>query len=266
MGRRRGTAALVAVGSMLAVAVFAGCATAAPSPESASEPPVSTAPAPPADETLLCGSTPVSARALAEDKPATELPDEVIAALEHGNSPVTAPLSEWLIAEATPEHVVIMRKLDPPVDLGAGDVRDYELVSISASPGAMPLTPPWGVDTATSCTPRIDPGTRIEASVALDPDELPEPDDERIALLVTEHACNGGQPATGRVELVALVETETTVEVVIAVRPHFDDMARTCISNPPTPFTVDLEQALGDRVILDAAVVPPREVVAGHRP
>ena len=260
MRRWRGSAALRAVMATFSVAVLAGCATAAPSRESAPEPSVSAAASPPADETLVCGSTPVSAQALAEAKPAIELPDEVIAALEHVNSPVTGPLSEWLIAEQTPEHVVIMRRLDTPVDLGAGDVRDYELVSISASPGAMPLTPPWGVDTATNCTPRIDPGTGIEASMALDPDDLPGPDSERIALLVTEHACNGGSPATGRVELVALVETATTVEVVIGVRPHFDDMARTCISNPPTPFAIDLEQPLGDRAIMDAAVVPQREI------
>ena len=95
---------------------------------------------------------------------------------------------------------------------------------------------------------------------------LPESDDERIALLVTESACNSGGQATDRVELVELVETETTVGVVIGVRPHEDGMARTCISNPPTPFTVDLEEPLGDRAIMNAAVVPQREIALPEGP
>ena len=55
--------------------------------------------------------------------------------------------------------------------------------------------------------------------MALDPAAIPEAGDERISLLVTESACNSGDPATGRVELVELVETESTVEIVIGVRP-----------------------------------------------
>ena len=252
MVRRRGTGALLAVQAALALVVLAGCVGA--------EPPQNGTPSGDPDAILVCQGIEVPALALKEPRPATELTDEVIAALEHGNSPVTGPLSEWLIAEEAAEHVVIMRKLDVPDDLGDGDVRDYELVSISASPGAMPLTPPWGVDVSTSCTPRIDLGTLIEASLSLDPDALPAPGDERVALLVTESACNSGQPATGRVELVELVETDTTVELVIAVRPHDVDGAFTCPGNQPTPFTVDLEQPLYHRVIMDASVVPQREI------
>ena len=96
------------------------------------------------------------ARALREPRSATELPEDVVAAFEHPNSPVVGRLSDWLIAVDSAEHVVIMRKLDPPSDLGAGDVRNYDIVSISASPGAMPLAPPWGVDVSSSCTPMID--------------------------------------------------------------------------------------------------------------
>ena len=252
MARSRGTGALLAVQAALAVVVLAGCVGA--------EPPQNGTPSGDPDAILVCQGVEVPALALQEPRPATELPDDVIAALEHDNSPVTGAFSEWLIAEETPEHVVIMRKLDPPDDLGAGDVRDYELVSISASPGAMPLTPPWGVDMSTSCTPRIDVDPLMEAGLALDPEAPPESSDERIALLVTEHACNGGHPATGRVELVDLIETTTTVELVIAVRPHDVDGAFTCPGNQPTPFTVDLEQPLGDRVIMDASVVPQREI------
>ena len=39
-----------------------------------------------------------------------------------------------------------------------------------------------------------------------------------------------------------------------------EGVAYTCISNPPTPFTVELERELGDREILDASVVPAQEI------
>ena len=74
------------------------------------------------------------------------------------------------------------------------------------------------LDRATSCALRIDLGGLVEARVALDPAALPEAGDERISLLVTESACNSGDPATGRVELVELVETESTVIAVAVVR------------------------------------------------
>lgn len=243
---------MLAVQAAVAVVVLVGCASAEPSPNAT--------PTVDRDAMLMCQGVEIPARALQEPRPATELPEDVIAAFEHANSPFVGPLSDWLIAVDSAEHVVIMRKLDPPADHGAGDIREYDVISISASPGAMPLTPPWGVDMSSSCTPMIDLGALIEARLALDPEALPEAGDQRITLLVTEGACNSGGQATDRIELVELVETETTVEVVIGVRPHEDGMARTCISNPPTPFTVELEQPLGDRVIMDAAVVPQREI------
>lgn len=119
----------------------------------------------------------------------------------------------------------------------------------------------WGVDASTSCTPRIVLGGLGEASLALDPDDLPEPADREIALLATEWSCNSGEPATGRIEVVDVVETETTVELVVGVAPQ-PDGAFTCQSNPPTPFAVELEHELGDRVLRDASFMPAHEIVA----
>lgn len=218
----------------------------------------SSAPIRHADAMLMCQGTPVPARALTEPRPAIELSAEVRSVLEHPSVGIDQPLSEWLIAHESAERVVLMHELEEPLDLGGGDIRTYDLIAISsAAEHALPADPPWGVDRATSCTPMLDLSPLTEAAVALDPDALPEPGDDRIALLVTEQQCNSGQPATDRVELVELVETDTTVEVVIGVQPN---EGGTCPSNPPTPFAVDLEQPLGDRAVLNAAVVPAREI------
>ncbi|MCD2441538.1 hypothetical protein LQ757_04520 [Agromyces sp. SYSU K20354] len=265
MGRRMPGRLLLVTPAVVAAAVLAGCATAAPSPGAAPSP--SAPSSSDADATLLCGDSPVSVDALEQARPATELPPDVVAVLEGPSVPIEGPLSAWLIETESAEHVAIMRKVDPPQDLGGGDIRDYQLVAISTgTEHAMPLTPPWGLEAAGDCALTISLGDLIQADVVLDPDARPEPDDDAVALLVTERACNSGEPATGRVELVELVETETTVEVVIGVRPNRPDdggpAVFTCPGNPPTPFTVDLEQPLGDRAILNAAVVPAREITA----
>ena len=96
-----------------------------------------------------------------------------------------------------------------------------------------------GLQRSTNCTPTIDLGSFTEAAVTLDSDAPPQSGDERIALLVTEQECNSGQPATDRIELIELIETETTVELVIGIQPN---TGGTCRSNPPTPFSVDLEK------------------------
>ena len=101
----------------------------------------------------------------------------------------------------------------------------------------------------------------VVPSLTLDPDAPPRADDRELSLLATEWSCNSGQPATGRIEVVEVVETETTVELVVGAAPRDEEgVAYTCISNPPTPFTVELERELGDREIFDASVVPAQEI------
>ncbi|MBG6240262.1 hypothetical protein IWX78_003259 [Mycetocola sp. CAN_C7] len=210
------------------------------------------------DEILMCQDTPVSTQALSTPRPATELPAEVLSVLNDPLVGIEEPLSEWLIAHESAEHVTIMHELEKPVDMGAGDIRSYALITVAAGENqAIPLEAPWGLHRSTLCTPSIDLGSLTEAGVTLDPGAPPRSDDEQIALLVTEQGCNSGQPAIDRIELIELSETETTVELVIGVQPN---TGGTCPSNPPTPFTVNLEQPLADRTILNAAVAPARAV------
>jgi hypothetical protein len=109
---------------------------------------------------------------------------------------------------------------------------------------------------------RYDLGDLGEATVALDPDNPPDPDSTQVHLLVTEVACAGGEPADGRVAVAHLVEHEDRVEVVVGVEAL--PGAQTCQSNPPTPFTVELDEPLGARALVDVAVYPERELAAGQ--
>jgi hypothetical protein len=82
-----------------------------------------------------------------------------------------------------------------------------------------------------------------------------------IDLLVHERACASGQSAEGRVEIIDVQETEDQVRLRIGVRPR--EGGQDCPGNPPTPFTVDLSEPLGERKIVDASIVPPRTVTVG---
>lgn len=235
-------------------------ATACASPDPSGDPPPDDRP-----DVVLCQGNEVPVQALEDPRPASELAPDAARALTGRDVSDLDPI-EWLVAEESDERVALMRKLSVPDDLGGGDIREYEIIVISTD--AMPAGPgesEWALVQASTCSPRLDLGELDAAGVALDLSSSPAPEAERLALLVTEFACNSGQDAVGRVELVELTETESTVELVIGVRPSGAQLA-TCQSNPATPFTVELERPLGDRVILDAAVVPAREITESDLP
>ncbi len=271
LGRHRGpwiaaSVALLLVGGVAVTAMIVTLArdTHAGAPMHsipAGESPAGVAAAAPSDrpdQMLFCGDIMVPARALTEPRSAADLSPEVQSVLADPLIGIDGPLSEWFIAHENAERVVILRESEEPLDLGAGDIRTHDLVAIeTGAEQAIPLDPPWGVYALANCTPSIDLGSLTEASITLDPDAIPERDDDRVALLVTERACNSGRPATDRVELIELIETESTVELVIGIQPN---TGGTCPSNPPTPFTIDLRQPLADRTILNAAVVPAQEI------
>jgi hypothetical protein len=96
------------------------------------------------------------------------------------------------------------------------------------------------------------------SSWRLRPGTLVIPGRRVFRILVTESACAGGQPATGRVEEPLVIRERARVQVAIFVRPL--DGPSTCPSNPPTPYTVRLERPLGDRTLVDGGTIPPRPV------
>lgn len=253
MGRRSLAAARLTVVIASAMFVATGCA----SPDRPADSPT------PDDQVdvLLCQGNEVPVRALENPRPAIELAPDAAPALDGRYVSDLDPL-DWLIAQESSNRVMLMDKLAVRTDDGRGDIREYMYIVISTD--SMPANPgesEWAVVEASTCSPTLDLGELDAASVSLDPSSPPAPESDRLALLVTERECNSGQDAAGRVELVELAETESTVELVIGVRPS-SALAASCQGNPATPFTVDLERPLGDRVILNAAVVPARELTA----
>jgi hypothetical protein len=212
---------------------------------------------------VLCQGIEVPVQALKNPRRASELAADAAPAL-NGRDVWNFDPIEWLIAEESSNRVMLMNKLAVPDDKGGGDVREYEYIVISTDVPAEPGKSDWALVGASTCTPTLDLGELSAAAVALDSSLPPAPASDHLALLVTEFACNSGQSAEGRVEVVKLAETESTVEIVIGVRAS--GLGGSCQPNPATPFTVDLKRPLGHRAVLNAAVIPTREITASAVP
>lgn len=83
------------------------------------------------------------------------------------------------------------------------------------------------------------------------------PGSTSIDVLVNEVNCASGQPAHGRIPAPDIVYREDSIVITIGVVPRAG--GQTCPSNPNTPFTVELDEPLGDRVLLDGSQEPPAE-------
>lgn len=242
-GRRTGHRA-PACAFLAVIAALAGCAGTGGSGGSS--------------DTYDCMGTTISAETLADPRPASELDATGRDALAGTDVPPIDP-AEWTIAATTPTEVVLLRELAEPVDQGAGDVRTHErlVIALVDAPN-LPSSPAWMLSALGTCAiTSSDPGAG-SATVTLDPAGPPTPGSTAVALLVTERSCNSGEDAEGRVEVATLRETDSAVELVITVEPRAG--GHDCQSNPPTPFTVELDEPLGDRQLLDASTVPPRPI------
>jgi hypothetical protein len=102
-----------------------------------------------------------------------------------------------------------------------------------------------------------DPAGIGRASWALPTDEEIGPDTVQFTALVTERACASGRSSEGRIIGPEITYTDEAVIVTFQVRGLSG--GQDCQGNPSTATQVTLEEALGDRRLLDGDSDPPRE-------
>jgi hypothetical protein len=207
-----------------------------------------------------CQGTRVPAAVLTDGATADQLGDEAAAALDGASVPDIEP-EEWRVLTETSTDVYLIRELPKPRVDDHGERRTHELMGIEWTDQTEEGGEGWQLWQHGDCALRYDLGGLGDAIVALDPDNPPDPASSEVHLLVTEVACASGKPAEGRLTLERLVELEDRVKLVIGVEAPPGD-AQSCQSNPPTPFTVELDAPLGDRTLMDGAVYPERELAA----
>ena len=84
--------------------------------------------------------------------------------------------------------------------------------------------------------------------------QQPKPDDMTLQLVVQEQSCSGGRAPDGRI--VTEMESEAN-RILVTVRVEPLEEGGTCSPNPPTAHTVRLDEPVGERAVLDAALRPP---------
>lgn len=88
----------------------------------------------------------------------------------------------------------------------------------------------------------------------LDPSAEPDPASSTLDVWVMERSCAGGQAPEGR-EVVPIVETsDDTITITVVI--EMVEGEATCPSNPWYATTFELDEALGDRVLVDGFLRP----------
>jgi hypothetical protein len=241
----------------LAVAALSGCAAQAADVGAS---PVST-PATIGDG-FLCMGVSVFREAQEAQVPVAEIGEPGRTALAEAvwddGTPINIPPNQgWYLAAMTDEYVAVMREVDAVPDDFYGPVPpDHDILAVSWVGDATNLEPGWYGSQSSSCALSVDLGDLGVPELQLQ--SPTEPASQELHLLVTEPACNSGQDAEGRIEVVSIEESDERVAVLLGVRPRGG--GQTCPSNPATPFTVTLAEPLGSREVVDAGLADKRVV------
>ncbi|RIQ11657.1 hypothetical protein [Jiangella rhizosphaerae] len=89
------------------------------------------------------------------------------------------------------------------------------------------------------------------------PGEQPPPEATSVTILASEIGCSSGQPADDRLAEPIVEYHEDAVDITLRVAPPEGEFF-TCVGNPETTVTVQLDEPLGDRELRDGLWYPPR--------
>lgn len=165
------------------------------------------------------------------------------------SSPEPLPAGDWSVMRIG-ENRVTFAIIEGNVIVGRASFRlagDRWVLSGYGSSGGRP------------CDARVPlPPGLAHIDVHLDPDTLPRPASTSLFLFVEDIDCSNGREIGDELRGPQIVETENDVLVAFAVIPVWG--AATCQGGPVTPVTVELSRPLGDRALLNGAVMPPAPI------
>ena len=120
----------------------------------------------------------------------------------------------------------------------------------------------WVPDTWGECVPVPFVEGRNLVEWQFDPDRpRPGPDATTATVLATERACASGKPMGDRLQPPAVTYTDAAVVVLLTALPQAG--GQDCPGNPSTPVTIELDEPLGNRRLLDGSVYPPVDRALG---
>ncbi len=225
--------------------VETGTNTTTTSEPATSEPPATTTPDETPQLTAVCGAVsfpmipPEVDGFPALDAEAQSIFDEFIAGPLSVESAYLADF-DMSIAERTDDRLVLFGQ--SPDDGSFATVEFEQRDDAWQAKG-------WG-----GCTIVVSAPGFGSAATILDPAREPDPSSTTLHIAINERACASGQAPTDRNVVPVVVETETTIEITTLVEPVVGDA--NCPSNPWFPVTVELDQPIGTRTIIDMQSPP----------
>ena len=252
---RNGVRAVTVAASVLLL--VSGCVAAGPSNRPSTGPAPDTA-------GYTCDGRLVPRDARDDRVPIGDLGQDVRAALDEalqrdGMALDLSRAAGWYVVDQSPQRINILREVGAWAEpYGGGVIPDHEVFGVELV--SAPNTPSgWHVWTHDFCALRLDLDPLVVPEITLESE--PDPTSTELHLLVTEHGCNSGEDADGRIEVVRLEESDARVSVILGVRPRGGFV--TCPGNPSTPFTVTLRDPLGNRELVDGSLADPRPLTVG---
>lgn len=105
-------------------------------------------------------------------------------------------------------------------------------------------------------TPQLPPGAGPASFRVAPGSDMTERVTE-LDVLVTELACSSGRDARGRILTPVILPGDEAITIILAVLGR--EGPQECPGNPETPFTIELPEPLGGRMLLDGSEIPLRD-------
>lgn len=118
----------------------------------------------------------------------------------------------------------------------------------------------WSFRSSGGCEPQRVFHDGLDPATWALPGAAPGPEATSVSILVTEMGCASGQSSEGRVAEPIVEYTDDAVLITTRVEPPVGDFFN-CMGNPATEVTVELDEPLGDRDVLDGMWFPARPVL-----
>ena len=227
-------------------AVLAACGVDAPSGASPDQP----------FTHVTCGGPPAFEAAVLDQGGTAERGDDAAAATlravlaeTNGDIGDALPDTGWIEVTRTESRAKYLAR--------GGEGPGFAIVTLAMRNGE------WALDAPGRCElqPEVRAGLQL-AMFRVAPGQELTPETRDVQVLVVELGCNSGEDARGRVRVDRILPGESSVTVVIGTVPR--EGSHDCQDNPETPFVLELPEPLGDRVLLDAYSIPPRDATECH--
>ena len=124
----------------------------------------------------------------------------------------------------------------------------------------------WQGEVLAPCTPRPYVDGQLVGYWWPEDEAAVDADTTEVAVLVQEDSCDSGRGPEGRVQDPETTYGADVVVVTYPITPRDEEGMFTCQAHPPAVVVLELDEPLGDRVLLDGSTWPAHEPSSNSSP